>query len=154
MDTSQSTLGRCSTGARQHLDQGSIIALFQYHRRLGMVHLLIYNVKNPIRAQRSKLGGWVSIPAHFVILVLMMTSRYTSGGDDDISWSEKYHAPPNDYYHGNGHSSWEAVSSSHKPLIDTVSTRSSTHHVPYKVLEVPCTIKRLLQRQWSRHSSH
>jgi len=42
------------------------------------------------------------------------------GGDDDISWSEKYHAPTSAYYNGNGHSSWEAVSNSHKPLQDTV----------------------------------
>ena len=44
------------------------------------------------------------------------------GGDDDISWSEKYHAPGNSYYHGNGHSSWEAVPDSQKPLQDTVDT--------------------------------
>ena len=63
-----------------------------------------------------------------------------AGGDDDISWSEKYHAPTSAYYNGNGHSSWEAVSNSHKPLQDTVSTRSTTHHASCNILGVQRTM--------------
>ena len=72
------------------------------------------------------LGQKILTPAHFYGFGVFQISRCTSGGDDDISWSEKYHAPGSAFYGGNGHSSWEAVSSSHKPLQDTVSTTLDT----------------------------
>jgi len=40
------------------------------------------------------------------------------GGDDNISWSEIFHAGGKDIYRGNGNS-WESVSKDKKPLVDT-----------------------------------
>ena len=44
---------------------------------------------------------------------------YLQGGDDNISWSEVFHAKWTDIYSGNGNS-WEAVAPTEKPLVDTV----------------------------------
>ena len=65
------------------------------------------------------------------------------GGDDDISWSEKYHAPGSSYYNGNGHSSWEAVSDSQKPLQDTVNTAKPAPFLFLAQVEADHVIKRL-----------
>ena len=48
-----------------------------------------------------------------------MSCIYPRGGDDNISWSEVFHAHGVDIYSGNGNS-WQAVPSTEKPLVDTV----------------------------------
>jgi iduronate 2-sulfatase len=59
-----------------------------------------------------------SLPAQASVLNMPKITK-SPGGDDDISWTEKFHAEHRDTYNGNG-ASWEAVPSSEKPLIDTV----------------------------------
>ena len=60
-----------------------------------------------------------------------MSCIHLQGGDDNISWSEVFHAHGSDTYSGNGNS-WEAVAPTKKPLVDTVEAE----HVVKRLTEL------------------
>ena len=57
--------------------------------------------------------------------MLVFQSRLTpmlyNTNNQGVFEQEILHESSSSYYNGNGHSSWEAVSTSHKPLQDTVN---------------------------------